>query len=547
MLLLCLVILVPRIVLLLNGLDSQRIWDTNTPATFRFLDAVREHKLTAFFESGQKYPLLGSYLHLPVVGVYFLSNLALHNYTSANDFINSYALNETNLFFWIRLAMLVMNIVALVILYFTTRTFSGGSVKTARYVLVLSALNFYVTLFSATPRIHNFAFFGCVITLYASFLLIKKKSWRNYLFAFGAAAFSASVSQSGFTTLTLPVLAHFYNAETLSFKWRLNGKIIVSGLGFGFVTVFLGYPRALVWLFDPALRLYSKVLLGGNHILPGLAVPSVPIMYLLSTEFSTVWVAFYGLGAAFIKRSSNLILLSIEEKLALIHSVVFFTVFGFSNIFSGRFMLAVMPSLFYLLAGIWRRLESRRFFTIPLYLFLIFQAYGVLQLTRVGYNGDTRAEAAQEILSISQTSSKIISTIDPVLLGVTPSPAAAARRPVAERGMNESLIVSRNLSGAKSRDITLWVPSLITLSDADLQNYDYAVVSWSELSAAEVEERFAKNNFILHKIFYASQNEISNNSFIPWDFITPMPNVPIPIALSKFRVFGPTIAVYKKT
>ena len=38
---LALTIVLPRIALLFNGLDSQRIWDTNTPAAFRLLDAIR--------------------------------------------------------------------------------------------------------------------------------------------------------------------------------------------------------------------------------------------------------------------------------------------------------------------------------------------------------------------------------------------------------------------------------------------------------------------------------------------------------------------------
>lgn len=547
LLVLCLVILVPRVVLLFNGLDSQRIWDTNTPAAFRFLDAVREHKLMNFFESGQKYPLLGSYLHIPVVGLYYMSNLLLHNYTSANDFINLYALNETNLFFWIRLSMFLMNIAALAVLYFLTRRFFNRSTKAANYILILMALNFYVTLFSVTPRIHNFAFFGCVLTLYASFLLLEKKTWWNYLAAFGTAIFSASVSQSGFTTLTLPVIAHFYNTENSCFNWRINKKIVFSGLGFLVITALLGYPRSIVWLVNPAVRLYSKVLLGDSHILPGLAVPSMPFMYLLATEFATVWIAFSGLAVAFFKRSERLINLSKEERLTLVHTVVFFAVFGFSNIFSGRFMLAVMPSLFFLLVGIWRRLESYRLFVIPLYFFLVIQAYGILQLTRVAFNGDTRAEAAFEMLSLNLTNRKVISTIDPVLLGITPSPNAVQKIPISERGMNESLIVSRNLIGVKSRDITLWVPDQTIISDAELQSYDYAVVSWSDTNAAETEKRLTKNNFHIYKTFFASRSEKLNNSFIPWDFITPIPSIPTPFALSRFRVFGPTVAIYKKS
>lgn len=217
------IILLPRLALLGNGLDQQRMWDTVVPDSFDLLNAVKERQVGDFLAGNHKYPLLSSYALTPTVVVYYGLKKIADQYSSPVDFINSFALSETNIFFWIRVEMLVINLVALLLLYLLTRRFLSGLKRASYYVILIAAVNFYLALFSVQPRIHSFAFLGTVAVLYASFLLIEKKTWRIYFLAFIVSALAASLAQSGTVTLILPVLAHFYDGTQKKMAMERGG------------------------------------------------------------------------------------------------------------------------------------------------------------------------------------------------------------------------------------------------------------------------------------------------------------------------------------
>lgn len=544
--LLVLFILLPRVGLLFNGLDSQRIWDTNTPATFRFLSAVQNGELMAFLGEGQKYPLLGSYTIVPMVGAYYLVGNALNRYVSPQDFMHAYALGETNLFFWIRLEMLLMNLFSLWLLYRTTVRFTHNSRRAGLYVLIVSAVNFYITLFSVAPRIHNFAFFGVILTLYASLMLLEHKSWARYLAAFGAAAFSASVSQSGFTAFFLPLAAHCYQSDVQKWKIRVNKKLVISAGAALFITMLLGYPRSWIWIFDPALQLFSMVLLGSNHIIPTVSVTKLPFIYLFSSEYITLWLGWAAFWYRWCAHKAEQLHIDPYDVVALVHLIGFFVIFGFSSVFSGRFMLAIMPSLFFLLSRLFLQLEKRKWVVYPLIAMVILHAYGIVQLTRIAAAGDTRAEAAAYILKTTAPNDRLLTTLDPVLLGIVPTPASIKNNQIPLIGATDELIERDNLVGSKSRDITLWRPAEKDMTVEELRDFQYVIISWSDLEALRVEARLRQGGFQLIQTFYASRDGKRHRSFVPWDFITPFPHEPTAIALGRYRVFGPTLSLYER-
>lgn len=543
---LLLLILVPRIGLLFNGLDSQRIWDTNTPAAFRFLEALHSGHLQEFFREGQKYPLLGSYAFVPMVGVYYFVGYLADWYASPQDFMNAFVLGKTNLFFLIRLQMLFINLFSLWLLYRLTVRFTNHSSRAGLYVILFSVVNFYITIFSVMPRIHSFAFLGITLTLYTSLRLLENTTWSRSLMAFGAAAFSASVAQSGFTALILPLVAHCYDYQEGRWKLRIDKKIVSGAFLFSLSTMILGYPRTLLWMFDPSLNFFSTVLLGSSHGVPRLSLTPLPFLYLFSSEYISLWLAGSAAWYRWCASRGAMLMVAPQDYLAFAHVIAFFGIFGFSSVFSGRFMLVVMPTLFFLLARFFIQLEQRRWVAYILIVIVAFHAYGIVQLSRIAWTGDTRAAAAAYLLATTDARTQLLTTLDPVLLGIIPTPEAIRKGQIPLLGVNAILINQHNLTGPQSRNITLWRPTENILSDEQVRSFDYAIVSWSDSEAPQVEKRLLRNNFHLVKTFFASHDGERHPSFVPWDFITPIPREPLVLALSRYRAFGPTLSLYKR-
>ncbi len=543
-------LLIPRLILLTNGLDSQRIWDTNTPAAFQFLAALKDNRLGEFWRSGQKYPLLGSYSFVPVLGAYYTVEKVRGIFAAPIDFMKAYALGETNVFFWIRLQMLVLNLVTILLLYRLTKRFTGASRRAGLYVVLLAAVNFYVAFFSVMPRIHSFAFFAVTLTLYASLQLLEKKTTRNYLLAFGAAIIAGSVSQSGVPAVLLPIGAHFYDSEQSKWLLRINRRLVASGIAYAVLTAVLGYPRTVLWLVDATLQLFSMVILGGNHIIPSVTFTWVPVYYLLSTEFIAVWLGLVAIFFAIrhsIVRSAERLRFAPADWLALGHVVVFFGAFGFSNIFSGRFMLAAMPSMLFLAARLMMQLERWRCAWYPLVVCLAFQGYGIIQLSSAAAGGDTRADAASWILNNTKPTDRLATTLDPVFLGIVPTPEAVGGYAAPILGANESLVKQHNLIGDKSRFLSWFNASSTPAIKADLLSFDYLIVSVTDRNVFVTEAELHNARFKLVQSFYNTpERNAFEQSFIPWDFITPRPSIPHPLALQRFKAFGPTVEIYQR-
>lgn len=551
--LLVLFILLPRIGLLFNGLDSQRIWDTNTPAAFRLLYAVREGNLLGnFYTQEQKYPLLGSYAYVPVIGGYYGVKYLLGQYKNPVDFIQAYALGETNLFFWLRLEMLAFNLIALGLLYHLAKKFTHNSVRAGIYALVLAAVNFYVTMFSVTPRIHSFAFLGGVVTLYASLLLLRHKSIKNYAFAFGAAALTAGTTQSGFAALIMPLAAHCY--DPLLYRWSMRVRfkeVILSMIFFTLLTVVIGYPQLLIAVFQQNWGLIRGAVLSSEHGGVSFALSNFfhfARRYFLSTELVSTWLILCGVWYVWCVKKRARLSLEPSDYVALAHVVLFLVVFGFSNITTGRFTLAILPSLFFLFARLMVKLDSKKIVLYPFIALLLIQAYGVVHLTRIGFNGDTRTEAAEFLLTYADEKDTILSTLDPMLLGIAPSPQSVEKDEIGDPGFTDTLIASNDLVGNKTRNIRVWNPSIREERAIDLKEYTYVVLTADHPGKFRAEPLLAAHGFRLKKTIFANRRDNpALPSFIPWDIITPIPRLPVPLRLREFRAMGPTIFIYERS
>lgn len=560
--LLVIFILLPRIGLLFNGLDSQRIWDTNTPAAFRLLYAVREGNVSNFYTQEQKYPLLGSYAYVPVIGGYYGVKYLLGQYKSPIDFIHAYALGETNLFFWLRLEMVVLNLLALWLLFYITKKFTptplkvwgftNNSVRAGVYALALAAVNFYVTMFSVTPRIHSFAFLGGVLTLYTSLLLVHHKSMKYYLLAFGSAALTASASQSGFVAFIMPLIAHGYDGIFNRWELRLRKKELWIAIAVSLiVTILIGYPQLAALLLGKNWAGIKNVFLSSEH--GGLNFSIFHFVrfvrhYFLSTELVSSWLILCGVWYVWCVKKRARIALDPYDYIALAHAGLFFVVFGGASLITGRFTLAILPSLFFIFARLLVKLDDRKIVLYPCIVLFLIQAYGVVHLTRIGFNGDTRTEAVEFLLTYADEKDTILSTLDSMLLGIAPSPESVEKDEIGDPGFTDTLIASRDLVGNKTRNIHVWNPSIREDRAIDLKEYTYVVLTADHPGKFRAEPLLAAHGFRLKQTIFANRrNNPALPSFIPWDIITPIPRLPVPLRLREFRAMGPTIFIYERT
>ncbi|MFA5937445.1 MAG: glycosyltransferase family 39 protein [Candidatus Paceibacterota bacterium] len=543
--LLAIAVLLPRIGLLGNGLDAQRIWDTNTPAAFHFLQAAADHRLPAFLAADQKYPLLGSYLYAPVVGAYYAAGRIFGMFASSDAFLDSFALGETHLFFWLRLEMLLAHLAALYGLYRLTKRYTNQSARAGLYAAVFASADFYAAMFSVEPRIHSWAFAAGVFALYASFRLLEEKSLRNYLLAFGAAGAAASISQSGFPALILPILAHSItlSSGTVSFRHHMKAFGYAAAV-FAAIVLVVGYPR-----FFPALAHPGDVLsvfLSGEHSQPSFSIRGglrFARDYAFGSSFALVFALLAGLWFRFAAKRREQIRFAAYDWLAAAHIAAFALVFGFSNVMSGRFMLAILPSAFFLAGRIVLSLEKRRGFVYAVAVLLALQAYGIGILSMIAWTGDTRAETTAYLLAHTNEDDIILSTVDTELLGVTPAPHSVSAD---DAGAAAQRIRERDLVGSKTRQIRIWRPEESAITDANISNYRYIAVSSADPYRYRAEELLARNGYRIAAQFAATRKpDILFKSFIAWDMIAPVPHMPYPFRLRAFRAFGPTMTVYE--
>lgn len=542
---LAVIILLPRIALLANGLDAQRIWDTNTSAAFEFLQSAGEGKIGKFLGSDQKYPLLGSYLYVPVIGAYYAAGRALQWFDSPDAFADAFAVGDTHVFFWLRLEVLLLHLGGLALVFLTAKRFTGGSLRAGVYALVFAATDFYLAMFSVTPRIHSVAFVGAALALYAAFLLLEEKSLRNYLLAFGAAGVAASLSQSGFPALILPLLAHALSKDRMRLNIKHHGRELLLGAALClFIILFIGYPR--FWFALRGGNVLS-VFLSGEHSQPVFGLRHAirfRLEYIIGAAFGMFWAFVSGFWYVACSERRRRIRLAPHDVLAIAHIALFGILFTFSDVMSGRFMLAVLPSFFFLCARVVVALEKRKGFLYAMAGLLAVQAAAIGMLTMLVFGGDTRAYAAAYVLANTNENDKLFTTMDAEILGITPAPHSV---PEDDAGMRARRIRERDLRGEKTRQISLWRPGAHIIPEETLAAYRYIIVSSDDPERYLAEEILTRNNFHPAATFFATRNnDYRAKPYVGIDTLSPVPRVPYLLKLRAFRSLGPTVVVYER-
>jgi hypothetical protein len=544
-------LILPRLALLQNGLDAQRIWDTNTPDAFRFVDSVRNGSIINFLAEDHKYPLLGSYFHVPVIGGYYVINKIFGVYDSAEDFVNTYALNDTNLFFWIRLAMLLVNLVAIWGLWRVVTTPDPSASRTSPdpsfarrgvYLLVLTCVSFYLTIFSVTPRIHSFAFAATVLVMWASFRLVREKSLKNYLLAWGAVGVALSVSQSGITTIVFPVLAHLssdFGLRTSDFRLR-NWFSKKCWLGFGLfllITLFVGYPQLLFSLFSDS----SAPVLSGEHGWPGVGL--APFVRLIKDYFFlTIPAVTFLIIAGLIYGYKKKFKLDVYSSIALLHVIVFLVIFGFTTVVNGRFALVILPSLLFVSSGALVSLEKNRIIRYTALFLIVIQAIGVVWLIPLGFRADTREQVSNVLVAKSGPEAAVLSMVDNHWLSLPQAPAAIRTQVVRNIGATDSLIAEKYLAGPRTRYIVDWDGKEDPL-EIKLSRPIGAIIVTAGEDFESRKQKLEKAGFLLIESL-SNGNDTNHSGYFAWGAVPHKGFVPLSISLLRYNRMGPSLYIF---
>ena len=536
---LAVLILLPRLALLFNAPEVERIADTYTKETFALLQAASEDRLSEFILSIHKYPLAGSFLAAPVVGLYYFYGKISGRFENPALFAESFVLGKTSLSFWFRFEAFLFNLAALFLIFASAQKFSPDLKFSGFFSLLLALASFHVTALSVSPRIHNLVFLFSALTLFLSLNYYRKPSFLNLILAFSSAGLAFASSQSGLPAVFLPLAALF-------FVWKdskvAGSRFLVGLLVFAFVSLLVGYPGVFPAYFSGNLGQISQFFLSPEHSEPALSFLGLFTLlrdWVLALELAWLWpLAVLIVLAFFGKRSFKL---EPPDWLAIIHIISFLIIFGLSSVTVGRFGLAIMPSVFFLAGRIISRLSDRTWFALPLSLFVAIGPLINLGLTRAALGGDTRAQAASFIERETSPEDRIISTIDHRSLGVTAIPESI-KRSASARGQADKYILENNLIVPESRDFYFWDSSIQSADSVDWENFSLVVLTKPAL-AQSLGPVFSENGFILVEQFSPYRFDSSHRpDYFNWD-----PGEDLASNIFYLDRFGPPIYIFKRT
>ena len=544
-LLFSLTLLIPRILLWQNGTDRERMSDTLTRDTIELLQAGSNHTLVSFFQSDHKYPLLGAYLSIPAVtGAYFFEKWQ-GKYTDSAGFACAFVLDQTKMHLWLRFEMLIISLLGIYFLFRTLRLSNPNEPLVAWIGAILATVSFYGTVFSVAPRIHSWAFFFSALTLFFTVRYYKDPTFSKALIAFLAGGLTFAVSQSGLVAIALPLVAVILVPRTLSTvkeKWKIIFKELCGGLLLAILTAcILGYPKLFSVLFEQTFSFtnISHVFLNPIHSQPSFGFGGIGVLLsnLFGTEFIFLGTAILAFVYVAKHRRLPFVLL---DHITVIPVIAFFILFGLTSVASGRFLLVILPLIFFVTArflgtqlrGVWAR--AFIFITVFVQLFLI------VQLSVMASRPDTRYATVEHLLHTTDTSTNILATIDHHSLGLPLHPASLALIPPDDLGATDALIIKNGLVSERSRKYRYWDPDQESLTAKDLMRYN--VIIFDEYRQREAwQEELTKSGFRADKVFVPHRFGVNEYSF-NWDSFG-SGNM---LELFSLKSFGPPLFIFRR-
>ncbi len=545
-------LIAPRILLFSLGPDTKRLSDASLlPTTLELLSSAKAGSLHTFLSDDHKYPLLGSYLLSPSIITHYLKNKIDGTFETTADFVKSYALRETNLYQFVEAEMLLINLLAILLIIYTARKFvsSEYSKNAATFALLLSAVSSYTLFFSVTPRIHSFLFFFTAITLYASFNLAEKKSVLNYALAFGSAALTFASGQTGITNFAMPVLAHFTSSLDGRLLWsftkeKLFSKILWLSLVIAIIlSILIGYPRVIFTLANLGQNSATipNSFLSQKHPSPPVGLGGISRFLYHSYPTSELAPAFASIIALYflIRRKNKL---TVYETIAGFHIVSFlFLSLIFSGIYSGYFVLLILPSIFFLTASLMARLANKKMILATFIALLLIQGSMIVLISKVFLGGDTIHHTHKYILEKTSANEKILSSINSHILNLPTTPESLAMVSENELSSADKIIKSNGFKNAKTRDI-VWASDPATITDGKFESLEYSWIVFSgDKEVTETKKILCSKGFTLAQSFLShSEDKQETHQLLSLPFVWDIKK------LIFVRATGPNIYIFKK-
>lgn len=553
-----LLLVVPRFALLSNAPRVERIADTYTHEVLALGQVFQDGRASEFIASVHKYPLLGPYLALPVVGVYYLFGRVSGALQTPAELADAYLRGESALPLLFRIESLLFNVVALFLIFRSVKEFSPGRAYAGLFAILAAGVSFYVTVFSVSPRIHNLVFLFSALTLYLSLRYYRARTRAALFTAFGAAGLAFAAAQSGLPAVLLPLTALFlahmgasgapapgapFRTQVLqTMKSGAFLRLCVFGLFFfGAVALVIGYPGALSALIRGDFSGVAQVFLSSEHSDPSVSILGLFTLltnWVRALELVSLW-PLLALGVLFLVRKHPVVLEG-SDYVALSHVVGFLVLFGFSSVTVGRFSLAVLPSLFFLGARAASDLIRYHSFRVPLIIFFVLQLAMIGALSRAAFGGDTREHAASFLLSETTPAHRILSNMPRHALGILATPNSL-RAQAGEISRTDAALALRNLTAPHSRHFYYWNPTLLPPESVAWRSFAYVIL---REPTEPMQTLLSREGFALAAEFlpYAAARTRAPEDF-NWDFF----GTDSALALFRLNRFGPAISIFKNT
>lgn len=399
-------------VMLFHNPESNPQNDTQMiPYALQFLRSLGTGHVADAFFAMRKYPLL-PVMTLASFDAVTTGILFVTGYVSNIAQLTSVAILQPAPFvFTARLFVLLSAIVSVVLVMKIVKKLWPGISSLFVVPLLLSSVLFFIFATSVRPHIPSIAM--TLLTLAASFSLMKSKSTRNEFFAFGAAALAFATLQNGIFAFIFPVVAWISDADRIQLKRLLLPRLpilIVLGL---FAASLLGY----LYLWGPLFGYGAQFGLGlgstdlDYHPWNGKGFRSLVVL-LLGGEPLLLIAGTLGIVSVFTQRKKMHPML--WSVCMYIGAYILF--FGLNDVSPQRYFLSILPFLAILGAPVLLKYRSLFWATVLLGCFVS------IRFLMLGSLADTYQQAAAFLRE--QTTGAIASQVPAYFLGIPPTRAS---------------------------------------------------------------------------------------------------------------------------
>jgi len=427
--LLCITAAASGCAFLFHGLDSNRQVDTQMITfAFQFLDGLRHGTIGDFLLTVRKYPLLPSLVLAPLYAI-LIAFLTLTGTIRSLGHVDAYLFGTSawHLYLLSRAAVLACGIGAAFLTHavskkiFPSRSPRGG-------VLLLCSSVFFLT-FSTAVRPHIPVAAATMLTLYFSLRLAEKKSLRNACLAFGSAALSFCILQSGLFALIFPGIAFLTVAATIRWKRIFEWKLWAWLAAFALASATFGYT----FLWNVPLGRHIELDIDLGHFDTGSANRwsgrgwIVFLQTFAGSEVLLTVCALATVGLLLAKKEK----ISVPLLMVLAYVGAYLLCFGMYFNTQGRYVIILLPLLAVLGA---RSFPAKG---VPLGIVSALLLFTHAGLLRLGTTPDSYQVAKEYLLE--ETTGAIATDIPAYMLGIPPtrdsvgSPDGAAERFIAAR------------------------------------------------------------------------------------------------------------------